>query len=173
MTVAERCSSRFRFIADSFWAGAYDRFVAKEGLSAIPSFSLKDVNGNERYLEEFLAKPTLLVFTSPHCGPCKSIYPVLRELDEDSEVGSMNLVLVSRGATRSNRALVEKYGLERITVLGGRQHVEKQLNVTATPWVMLIGPEARVFYSGVAHQTSLITLSHTARNRLMNAGGSR
>lgn len=164
---------RIRYIADSFWGGAYRRFLAHNDLKVIPSFSLRDVDGSEWSLDESLDKPTLLVFTSPHCGPCKSVYPVLRALRDDEEAGSMNLVMLSRGAARTNRALVEEFGLEGIVMLGSRKRVEEQLDVKGTPWVVLVGPGARAFYGGVANEMILRMLARAASHRVMTSGAAR
>lgn len=169
MTWANRVSSSFGYVVDSFWAGAYERFAARNELATIPPFSLRDVEGRQRPLDDFLHKPTLLVFTSPHCGPCKSVYPVLRTMAAGSEADSVNLVLLSRAGTKTNRALIEENDLEGVTVLGGRKHVEEQLDVKATPWVVLVGPGARALYSGIATEATLTTLARTASHRVMTS----
>jgi thiol-disulfide isomerase/thioredoxin len=173
MTLADRASSTFKYIRDSFWAGAYERFVDQNAVEIVPRFSLKDVHGRQWSLDDFLDKPTLLVFTSPHCQPCKSIYPVLRAMSAGSEAESVNLVLLSRGATRTNRVLIEENDLEGVTVLGSRKHVEEQLDVKATPWVVLVGPGGRALYGGVAQETVLTTLVDAANHRVMTAGCAR
>ena len=170
MALADRTSSTFRYIVDSFWAGAYERFVSQNDVGVVPSFSLRDVDGRRWSLDDFLDKPTLLVFTSPHCQPCKVVYPVLRALRASRDADSVNLVLLSRGGTRTNRALIEENELEGVTVLGSRNHAEEQLNVKATPWVIFVGPARRALYRGHAGETTLTTLARTARHRVM-AGG--
>ena len=171
--MAERASSTFKYIRDSFWAGAYERFVGQNDVGIVPGFSLKDVHGRQWSFDDFLDKPTLLVFTSPHCEPCKSVYPVLRAMRAGSKADSVNLVLLSRGATRTNRFLIEENDLEGVTVLGSRKHVEEQLGVKATPWVVLVGPGGRALYGGVAGQTVLLTLADAAKHRVMIAGSAR
>lgn len=173
MAVAERASSTFKYIRDSFWAGAYERFVGQNDVEIVPRFSLRDVHGRQWTLDDFLDKPTLLVFTSPHCQPCKLVYPVLREIRTGGDADSLNLVLLSRGATRTNRALIEENELEGVTVLGSRKHVEEQLGVKATPWVVLVGPGGRALYGGVAQETVLTALVETAKHRVMTAGRAR
>jgi thiol-disulfide isomerase/thioredoxin len=169
MALEERPLSGVRYILDSFWAGAYRRFVTQNDIEIIPSFSLKDIDGRSWSLDDFLDKPTLLVFTSPHCGPCKTVYPALRTIRAGTKADSVNLVLLSRGATATNRALVEEYELEGIAVLGSRKPVEQQLNVKATPWVVLVGPAARALYRGVAQEATLMTLARTASHRVMTS----
>lgn len=173
MALADRSSSTFRYILDSFWAGAYKRFVAENEVDIVPPFSLKDVDGRQWSLDDFLDKPTLLVFTSPHCQPCKAVYPVLRAFSAGSEAESVNLVLLSRGATRTNRILIEENELKRVTVLGSRKHVEEELNVKATPWVVLVGRGGRALFSGVAGEDTLTTLARTASHRMMNVRSAR
>ena len=173
MAFADRASSTFRHISDSFWAGAYERFVSQSDIATVPPFSLRDVDGRPWSLDDFLAKPTLFVVTSPHCQPCKAVYPVLRELRGTSEADSVNLVLLSRGSTHTNRALIEENQLEGVIVLGSRKHVEKQLNVKGTPWVVLVGPGGRALYSGPAREPTLTMLVRSASHRVMTAGRAR
>lgn len=173
MALAVLRSSRFKHVANSFWAAAYGRLLAKGSYPVVPSFSLRDIDGVSWSLDESLDKPTLLIFTSPHCGPCKSVYPIIRELRDSSEANSMNVVLLSRGATKTNQTLVEEHGLEGVVVLGSRRNIEKQLNVEGTPWVLLVGPGARVFYEGVADEAVLKTLTETATHPLMTSGAAR
>jgi len=173
MAVTEGRSSRIKHIVDSFWAGAYGRFITQAELDVVPCFSLRDVDGREWSLDTLIEKPTLLVFTSPHCQPCKSVYPVIHALRDNTEFDSTNLVILSRGAIPTNRALIEEYELEGVLVLGSRKHVEEQLNVRATPWVVLVGPGARMLYGGVADETTLTTLARAAGHRVMTSGAAR
>lgn len=168
-----RASSTFKYIVDSFWAGAYERFVDQSDMEIVPRFSLRDVRGREWSLDDFLEKPTLLVFTSPHCQPCKPIYPVLRAMCAAGEADCVNVVLLSRAATQTNRVLIEENELEGLTVLGSRKHVEEQLRVKATPWVVLVGPGGRALYSGVAREATLTALLRAANHRVMTGGCAR
>jgi hypothetical protein len=170
MALAGRTTSTLRYIVDSFWAGAYERFVTDNNVQTVPRFSLRDVHGRDWSLDDFLDKPTLLVFTSPHCQPCKSVYPVLRAIRAGREGDLVNLVLLSRGATRTNRGLIEANELQGVTVLGSRKHVEERFDVKATPWVVLVGPGGRALYAGVAQQTVLMMLADAAKHRVMTAG---
>ena len=173
MLYAERHRSWFRYILDSFWVGAYQHFVDREEAPVIRPFSLRDTQGDEWSLDSSLRKPTLLVFTSPSCGPCKSIYPALRTLRADTPVDAVEVVLLSRGATRTNRELVQKHGLQEVTVLGSRKNVEEEIGVKATPWAVLVGPRGRVLYSGVAAESILPTLVSTASHRMMRTEAMR
>ena len=173
MAVARRRLSGLHYIVDSFWAGAYERLITKDDLEIAPSFSLRDVGGLEWSLDESLDKPTLLLFTSPHCAPCKTVYPTIRALRDQPEADRMNLVMLSRGARRTNRALVEENDLEGIVVLGSRRNVEDQMKIEGTPWAMLLGRGARVFYSGVANEAVLTTLARTATHPVMTSGAAR
>lgn len=173
MALAERVTSTFSYIVDSFWASAYKRFVDQNDFESVPPFSLGDVHGRRWSLDDLLDKPTLLVFTSPHCQPCKSVYPALRAMRAGSDADSVNLVLMSRGATRTNRVLIEENELEDLIVLGSRRHVETQLGVRSTPWVILVGRDGRALYGGVAGEATLADLVRAANHRVMTAGRAR
>src|SRR6266705_6289542 len=48
--------------------------VSRDGLAPgakAPDFSLKDQYGNPQRLSDYRGRPTVLLFGSPHCSPCR------------------------------------------------------------------------------------------------------
>ena len=56
--------------------------VSRDGLARgtqAPDFSLTDQYGNQQRLSNYRGRPTLLLFGSPHCSPCRTLLPQLHE----------------------------------------------------------------------------------------------
>ncbi len=56
--------------------------VSRDGLNKgtqAPDFSLTDQYGNLQRLINYRGRPTLLLFGSPHCSPCRTLLPQLHE----------------------------------------------------------------------------------------------
>jgi methylamine dehydrogenase accessory protein MauD len=56
--------------------------VSRDGLNKgtqAPDFSLTDQYGNLQRLINYRGRPTLLLFGSPHCSPCRTLLPQLHD----------------------------------------------------------------------------------------------
>lgn len=54
--------------------------VSRDGLpkgKKAPEFNLTDQYGNAQRLASYAGRPTVLLFGSPHCGPCRTLLPQL------------------------------------------------------------------------------------------------
>jgi len=83
--------------------------------SQAPGFSLSGFHGETLTLESLRssAKPVMLVFTDPDCGPCTAMLPqVGRWQQEHSE--KLTVALVSRGKPEENRAKMAEHGLTAV-----------------------------------------------------------
>lgn len=104
-------------------------------------FAVPDLSGSLVTLSSLLAdaKPVLLVFADPSCGPCKSLYPdIARWQRENAE--SLSIAIVSRGSRRANEAAARSHGLRRVLLQTDRE-VAAAYHATGTPAAVLIGPD--------------------------------
>jgi methylamine dehydrogenase accessory protein MauD len=56
--------------------------VSRDGLTPgtkAPDFSLKDQYDNPQRLSDYRGRPTVLLFGSPHCSPCRILLPQLHD----------------------------------------------------------------------------------------------
>jgi methylamine dehydrogenase accessory protein MauD len=56
--------------------------VSRDGLEPgkkAPDWSLEDQYGTARKLSDYLGKPTVVVFGSPHCSPCRILLPQMHD----------------------------------------------------------------------------------------------
>jgi thiol-disulfide isomerase/thioredoxin len=99
----------------------------------------------------------LLVFSSPHCGPCDALAPALEKFHRKqsgtehpltltrspSEVERGNLseiavVMISKGEPKENRAKVKEHGLTFPVLLQQQWEISRRYAMFATPIAYLI-----------------------------------
>jgi methylamine dehydrogenase accessory protein MauD len=130
-------------------AGTPERQALGVGAEA-PAFALPTVGGGEVSLEGLLARarPVLLVFTDPGCGPCHALLPDLTRWQHE-HADQTTLALVSRGDEAENAGLAEEHDLD--TVLVQEDHeVAERYGAYATPSAVLVGTDGLVARGVVA-----------------------
>jgi peroxiredoxin len=125
-----------------------DRSVARsklkrDGLKAgtpAPEFRLPRVDGHgELALADLKGKRVLLVFSSPHCGPCNTLAPALEKFYR--EHAEMEVLMISRGESKENRAKVKEHGLTFPVVLQHQWEISRRYAMFATPIAYLINEQ--------------------------------
>jgi peroxiredoxin len=137
--------------------------IKRDGLKAgtpAPDFRLPRLDGRGNLaLSELRGKHVLLVFSSPHCGPCNVLAPELEKFhratcevgrvtpcapgDATSQNGAQGtarptVVMVSRGEPKENRAKVKEHGLTFPVVLQQHWEISRRYAMFATPIAYLI-----------------------------------
>jgi peroxiredoxin len=124
--------------------------IKRDGLKAgtrAPSFRLPRLDGGELSLEELRGRRVLLVFSSPHCGPCNTLAPELGKFHRAH--ADLALLMVSRGEPVENRAKVKEHGLTFPVVLQQQWEISRRYAMFSTPAAYLID-EAGIIASDVA-----------------------
>lgn len=125
-----------RFKNHSLAGSKIGRNGLKEGTPA-PEFRLPRLDGRgELSLAELYGRRVLLVFSSPHCGPCNQLAPKLEEFHREQP--ELELVMVSKGDPRENRVKVKKHGLTFPVVLQRGWEISRRYAIFATPVAYLI-----------------------------------
>jgi peroxiredoxin len=101
-----------------------------------PDFRLPCLDGTERSLRDHRGRRVLLVFSDPHCGPCTVLAPELEKFHEASP--EIQLLLISRGEPKDNRAKVKEHGLKFPVLLQQRWEISRRFAMFATPVAYLI-----------------------------------
>ena len=86
--------------------------------------------------------PTLLVFTSPHCGPCATLMPTVAEWQQQHEE-RLSVVLASSGSLDEVRVEAARYGLERM-LHDGDHRLYEQFQANGTPSAVLVAPDGTI-----------------------------
>src|SRR3974377_1028496 len=124
--------------------------IQRDGLKAgtvAPEFRLPRLNGGELSLSELRGRLVLLVFSSPHCGPCNTLAPKLQKFHRKNP--GLELVMISRESQDENSAKVKEHGLTFPVVLQKQWEVSRDYAYFATPVAYLID-EAGVIGADVA-----------------------
>lgn len=109
-----------------------------------PDFSLTGLYGETLTLNALRAggKPTLLVFTDPHCGPCTALLPAIGRWQRE-HAGMLTIALLSRGTAEENRAKSAEHGLDRVLRQQERE-VAEAYSVHATPGAVLVDTDGMI-----------------------------
>jgi peroxiredoxin len=132
-----------------------------------PSFSLPDLEGEERTLEE-LSRPGLpvaLFFVSWDCGPCSGLFPELSRW-QSTLADRLTVAIVTRGTAEDNRAVAKEHGLSNV-LLQEDMEVMTDYRVNATPSALIVSPDGTIASSAVSSLVSIeplirLTLRRTA-----------
>jgi methylamine dehydrogenase accessory protein MauD len=120
---------------------------APEGLpvgSAAPEFELPDLDGTRVTLASLRmdAKPVMLVFTDPGCGPCSALMPQVAEWQREDQ-STVRIALISGGELDANRADAREHGLSDVIIQRAFE-VSESYGVSGTPSAVLIAPDGTV-----------------------------
>lgn len=113
--------------------------IKRDGLKAgtpAPEFRLPRLDGRELALSDLRGKFVLLVFSSPHCGPCNMLAPGLQKFH--CKHPEIELVMISRESPEDNRAKGKEHGLTFPVVLQKQWEVSRDYAYFATPVGYLI-----------------------------------
>lgn len=141
--------------------------LKRDGLKAgtqAPDFRLPRVDGHgELSLSEFRGQRVLLVFSSPHCGPCNTLAPELEKFHRAHP--DLQVLMISRGEPKENRAKIKEHGLTFPVVLQQQWEISRLYAMFATPVAYLIN-ELGIISHGVAVgvEPILALINGTARD---------
>lgn len=133
--------------------------------SAAPEFALSSLEGETVTLESLLAlaRPVLLLFTDPTCGPCTALVPEAARWQRDhSEV--FTLVLVASRSREANQQKLSSHPFE-FALLDSDRRVAKDYGDPATP--------AAVFVDTSGHLTSAVVVGSEAIRSLVSTATRR
>ena len=171
-------------------AGRADRFsnrslarskIKRDGLKAgtpAPDFRLPRLDGRgELSLEEFRGHRVLLVFSSPHCGPCNTLAPALEKFyrkqsatahpltltlspseGERENLSQVAVVMISKGEPKENRAKVKKHGLTFPVVLQQQWEISRRYAMFATPIAYFISEQGLIAHDVAVGLESILDL---------------
>ncbi|HTW63399.1 MAG TPA: MauE/DoxX family redox-associated membrane protein [Bryobacteraceae bacterium] len=109
-----------------------------------PQFALPAVNGERRSLLALRSqgKTICLVFASPHCDPCRALFPHISRWAREYE-RTFNFVVVGRGAAMENTA--KNTGLDLSRVLLQRAfELSNVYGIKSTPAAVLVGADGLI-----------------------------
>ena len=110
----------------------------------MPFFAATALGGEEISAETLAASgtQTLLLFTSPHCGPCTALMPAVAEWQEE-HAERLSVVVASSGAAEEVREEAQRYGLERV-LHDGDNRLYELFQANGTPSAVLVAPDGTI-----------------------------
>ncbi|MDX8365385.1 TlpA family protein disulfide reductase [Cytobacillus sp. IB215665] len=134
---------RYIQYVESFQGG----FTPKK-IDKIPNMKIKsDLNDEVTlYVDENLDQDLLLVFISPGCSACKSIYPHLNSsLNKYQNVFTM--VVVDSNAEEENSEYFDHFVKEGLHYVNSKK-VYDDIGISSVPYVMYVGKNRQVLEQG-------------------------
>jgi protein-disulfide isomerase len=112
--------------------------------TAAPEFELRDVAHRSVSLDSLIApaRPLILVFTDPGCGPCSALLPQVAAWQREHS-DALRIALVSRGGRDANFAHAREHGLEDVLVQRDSE-VSELYRVNGTPSAVLVAPDGAI-----------------------------
>jgi thiol-disulfide isomerase/thioredoxin len=109
-----------------------------------PFFAATAVDGEEVSSESIAATglPTLLLFTSPSCGPCAGLMPTVASWQRE-HADRLSVVVASSGSVQEVREEAAHHGLERVLHDGDRR-LSELFQANGTPSAVVLAPDGTV-----------------------------
>jgi thiol-disulfide isomerase/thioredoxin len=109
-----------------------------------PAFAAADATGSSLSLEGLLQPglPLLLLFTSPHCGPCADLLPLARTW-QDEQADRLTLAFASGGSRAEVGTEARRHGLRNVFA-DEDLSVYRSYEASGTPSAVLIAPDGTV-----------------------------
>jgi thiol-disulfide isomerase/thioredoxin len=108
-----------------------------------PAFSVPSLSGETVSLKTLTASgPALLLFTSPHCGPCKALLPAAAAWQRE-HAAELTIVFASDGEVGEVRAEAEEFELEHV-LLDADRRLYGAFQANGTPSAVLIAPDGTI-----------------------------
>ncbi len=112
--------------------------------SPAPDFRLNGLDREPLTLEGLLvsAKPVLLLFTNPSCGPCQALLPEIGRWQREHSA-KLTIALVSEGTAADNHAKIVEQGLSRV-LLQRKREVAEIYQAWGTPSAVVIRADGAI-----------------------------
>jgi thiol-disulfide isomerase/thioredoxin len=120
-----------------------DRIGLEPGTAA-PTFWAKSLRGESVSRDSLTESglPSLLLFTSPHCGPCQALLPVVAEWQHE-HAGALNVVIASDGTNEEIETETRELGLEHVITDADRQ-LYAAFQANGTPSAVLVAANGTI-----------------------------
>lgn len=133
-----------------------------------PDFALYDTKADLVTLTQIkaTATPTLFLFVSPTCTPCKALLPEINEWRKEL-LGKVNFIFVSNGKAQAN---IDKFGEDpRLPILLQKEReVAEKLKAQWTPTAVLMDANGRVASHAAAGDSAIRKLVEQIRSEDLN-----
>ncbi len=119
-------------------------FVQEAAGARAPGFTLEDIAGGQRSLDEFQGRVVLLHFWASWCEPCKVEFPALERLSARFKDRGFEVVAVAEDSVERARPFAKEHGLSSTVLIDRWGKVMRSYNVMAIPVSIIIGRDGLV-----------------------------
>lgn len=113
-----------------------------------PNFTLEDIDGNPRRLNEFKGNVILLNFWATFCAPCREEMPAMERLWKELKDQGLVIIAVAGDRGRKSMHKVKEFcvmhGMSFPVLLDPRGEVRRSYEVTALPTSYIIGRDGKI-----------------------------
>lgn len=132
--------------------------------NVFPRLRLPTITGREVQLPNAQRRNTVVVFTSPGCSACRTLYPALQPFLQKNQQ-KLQVVMVSIGEEQEVRNLVQEQGFS-VPVCRVAHDELPEFGVDIYPFAYLLSPDGHVLAKGVTsserHLNLLLSAGHRA-----------
>lgn len=114
------------------------------GEARAPSFTLPDLDGRQRALDEFGGRVVLLHFWASWCEPCTREFPAIERLSARFGDRGLAVVAVAEDSAERARAFVDEHGFSSTVVVDRWGKAKRDYGVMVIPYSVVIGRDGRI-----------------------------
>jgi peroxiredoxin len=116
----------------------------------VPAFMAQTLNGEIVTHATYAKQPTLFVFISTHCKPCRELLPTINRLNSGTQRAGVELVLVSSDNLADTQMLVNDMQIQVPTLVAPRSNNAffDDFKITGTPAYCYVDEEGKVQSAG-------------------------
>lgn len=109
-----------------------------------PDFELPSASGKVVRFEHLLsrARPMMFIFVSPECGPCKALFPEIREWGIEF-ADKLDIVLVSSGDAKDNLSKFDGFQVDRL-LLQEKRELAELVYAKWTPTAIVVAADGSI-----------------------------
>jgi methylamine dehydrogenase accessory protein MauD len=127
--------------------------VARDGIAPgtkAPDFSLPALDGSTVSLRAMRGLPTVLVFGSSNCNPCRSLVPELNDFAAELR-DSLRVLFLCRGSESEARAFAEQTAITVPVAAHPDEELSDKYKARVTPFAFVIDGEGVVRSKGLSN----------------------
>ncbi|MFC1651005.1 TlpA family protein disulfide reductase [Candidatus Latescibacterota bacterium] len=122
-----------------------------------PSFYLKDISGNDFFLNEYAGEKAsknlngiIFSFCASYCKPCKREIPELEKLKEKYKDKGLGIFLIALEKEELAKTIIEETKTTIPVLLDRHLVLQKRIGFTGIPFTVMIDKDKKVRYVGTA-----------------------
>ena len=119
-----------------------------------PQFEVLEISQNRNLtVDDLKGRPSILVFVSPSCSPCKELMPHIRQFQHTWN-GKINLILFYQGDLQPAKDFYSAYDLNTLLVIDQNGKLSETFHVRATPFAYSLDKDCIVKKRGIVNDLS-------------------